>query len=88
MRRRAAHLHDRLLDGGYFSNENGCQRADIRAIGPHSGGTHDLSACPQKTKPVILFHFESDALIVYDCGMEARDRWVARLLRHCSRTAP
>lgn len=64
--------------GGYFSNENGCQRADIRAIGPHSGGSHDLAACPQKKKPVILFHFDSDSLITYDCSMEARDRWVAR----------
>jgi polyhydroxybutyrate depolymerase len=64
--------------GGYFSNENGCQRADIRAIGPHSGGTHDLAACPQMKKPVIVFHFESDSLITYDCGTQTRDRWVAR----------
>jgi polyhydroxybutyrate depolymerase len=64
--------------GGYFSNETGCQRSEIRAIGPHSGGTHDLSACPQMRKPVIIFHFDSDSLIEYGCGTDARDKWVAR----------
>ncbi|HMI94158.1 MAG TPA: PHB depolymerase family esterase, partial [Polyangiales bacterium] len=64
--------------GGYFSNETGCQRSEIRAIGPHSGGTHDLSACPQMHKPVIIFHFDSDSLIEYGCGTDARDKWVAR----------
>jgi polyhydroxybutyrate depolymerase len=72
--------------GGYFSNEVGCQSSAIRAIGPHSGGTHDLSACPGKKKPVIIFHFESDSLITYDCGQGARDQWVTR--NGCMKDAP
>jgi poly(3-hydroxybutyrate) depolymerase len=64
--------------GGYFSNETGCQRADVRAIAPHSGGTHDLSACPVQNKPVLVMHFEGDALIPYQCGVQARDRWAQR----------
>jgi polyhydroxybutyrate depolymerase len=72
--------------GGYFSNETGCQRAEIRAVAPHSGGTHDLGACPQQRKPVIIFHFDSDALIEYGCGTDARDKWVAR--NGCMLAAP
>lgn len=63
--------------GGYFTNETGCLRSNIAAIGPHSGGSHDLSACPVAHKPVILFHGLSDGLIPAACGMEARDRWAA-----------
>jgi polyhydroxybutyrate depolymerase len=72
--------------GGYFSNETGCQRSEIRAVGPHSGGTHDLGACPQMRKPVIIFHFADDALIEYGCGTDARDKWVAR--NGCMMAAP
>jgi poly(3-hydroxybutyrate) depolymerase len=72
--------------GGYFSNEVGCQRDDIRAIGPHSGGTHDLSACKTQHKPVILFHFDPDGLINYSCGVQARDNWVKR--NGCNADAP
>lgn len=64
--------------GGYFTNETGCLRSSIAAIGPHSGGSHDLGACPVSHKPVILFHGMSDGLIPVACGTEARDRWVAR----------
>jgi polyhydroxybutyrate depolymerase len=63
--------------GGYFTNETGCMRSNIAAIGPHSGGSHDLSACPVVHKPVILFHGAKDGLIPAACGMEARDRWVS-----------
>ena len=63
--------------GGYFTNETGCLRSSIAAIGPHSGGSHDLTACPVVHKPVILFHGTSDGLIPVSCGTEARDRWVA-----------
>jgi polyhydroxybutyrate depolymerase len=62
--------------GGYFTNETGCLRPDVAAIGPHSGGSHDLSACPVVHRPVIVFHGQSDGLIPVACGMEARDRWV------------
>lgn len=62
--------------GGYLSNHSGCLRDDLRAIGPHSAGSHDLSACTGKRKPVILFHFDPDNLIDYSCGESARDGWV------------
>jgi poly(3-hydroxybutyrate) depolymerase len=62
--------------GAYFTNENGCLRSDIRAIAPHSGGSHDLSSCPSKHKPVLVMHFDPDDLIPYMCGQSARDRWV------------
>jgi polyhydroxybutyrate depolymerase len=62
--------------GGYFSNETGCLRSDIAGVAPHSGGSHDLSACPVERKPVILFHGTMDGLIPVTCGKEARDRWV------------
>jgi polyhydroxybutyrate depolymerase len=64
--------------GGYFTNETGCLRSNVAAIGPHSGGSHDLTACPVLRKPVILFHGMSDGLIPVACGTEARERWVAR----------
>jgi polyhydroxybutyrate depolymerase len=72
--------------GGYFSHENGCLRTDIRAVGPHSGGTHDLSQCKSKHKPVIIFHFTEDALISYTCATDARDKWVAR--NGCTASSP
>ncbi len=71
--------------GGYFCNENACLRSDIRAVAPHSGGSHDLSACPQGPKPVMIMHFQGDQMIPYDCGLEARDRWVEH--NGCSTTA-
>lgn len=65
--------------GGYFSNEIGCLRNDIASVGPHSGGSHDLSQCKGSIKPVIVFHGVLDWLIYYsDNGLQARDRWVAR----------
>ncbi len=72
--------------GGYLSNHSGCLRSDIRAIGPHSAGTHDLGACKTQHKPVILFHFDPDGLIDYSCGVRARDGWVKR--NGCSADAP
>jgi poly(3-hydroxybutyrate) depolymerase len=72
--------------GGYFANETGCLRSEFRAIAPHSGGSHDLTLCPTQHKPVIIHHFVDDALIGYDCGVEARDRWVQR--NGCSPFAP
>ncbi|HMA92001.1 MAG TPA: PHB depolymerase family esterase [Polyangiaceae bacterium] len=68
--------------GGYFSNETGCLRSEIAAVGPHSGGSHELSNCTSRRKPVILFHGDADGLIPASCGKEARDRWVA--LNGCS----
>jgi polyhydroxybutyrate depolymerase len=63
--------------GGYFTNETGCLRSNVAGIGAHSGGSHDLTACPVVHKPVILFHGMSDGLIPVACGTEARQRWVA-----------
>jgi polyhydroxybutyrate depolymerase len=65
--------------GGYFANELGCQlgRTRIRAIAPHSGGTHSGS-CPGAPLPVLILHGDSDSLINYSCGVSARDEWVSR----------
>lgn len=71
--------------GGYFANESGCTRSDLAAVAPHSAGSHDLAGCVGDVKPVMLVHFEQDALIPYTCGTEARDRWLAR--NGCDATA-
>jgi polyhydroxybutyrate depolymerase len=72
--------------GGYLANETGCMRPDIRAIAPHSGGTHDFATCKVTNKPVLLMHFEGDGLIPYACGTQARDRWTT--LNKCQLAAP
>jgi poly(3-hydroxybutyrate) depolymerase len=72
--------------GGYFANETGCLRTEVRAIAPHSGGTHDLGSCKSEHKPVLLMHFQGDGLIPYECGHKARDRWVAK--NGCQLAAP
>jgi polyhydroxybutyrate depolymerase len=64
--------------GGYFTNEIGCTRDDVRAFAPHSSGTHDLSACEGTRKPVLVLHFEGDVLVPYRCGTQTRDRWLQR----------
>ena len=61
--------------GGYFSNETGCLNPKIHGIGPHSGGTHDLSACTNAIMPAMIFHGDADPLIMYSCGTDARDKW-------------
>ena len=53
--------------GGYFSHHVGCERSDIRAVAPHSGGTHPLDECPVAKKPIIIFHGTSDPLIPDGC---------------------
>jgi polyhydroxybutyrate depolymerase len=72
--------------GGYLSHHSGCLRDDIRAIGPHSAGTHDLTACKTGHKPVIMFHFNPDGLIDYSCGTKARDAWIQH--NGCDANAP
>jgi polyhydroxybutyrate depolymerase len=54
--------------GGYFSNHAGCTRSDIRAIAPHSGGTHALDDCAAGPKPVIIFHGTSDTIVPRGCS--------------------
>lgn len=65
--------------GGYFANELGCRagRSIFRAIAPHSGGAH-RGACPGAPLPVLILHGDSDSLINYRCGTQARDYWVER----------
>jgi polyhydroxybutyrate depolymerase len=53
--------------GGYFSHHAGCMRPGVRAIGPHSGGTHDLAGCASARKPVIIFHGAADPVIPAGC---------------------
>jgi polyhydroxybutyrate depolymerase len=72
--------------GGYFSNETGCLRPDMRAIAPHSGGAPDLSSCASVHKPALIMHFQGDALIPTMCGTQARDRWIAH--NGCSPDSP
>lgn len=72
--------------GGYFANETACVRPEVRAVAPHSGGSHDLSACASQRKPVLLMHFQEDGLIPYRCGQQARDRWIQR--NGCTIDAP
>lgn len=55
--------------GGYFTHHIGCYRADIRAIGPASGGTiDDLSVCTTGHVPVIIFHGTADPTISPSCS--------------------
>lgn len=65
--------------GAYFSNELGCQigRTTLRAIAPHSGGTHS-GMCPGAPLPVLLLHGDSDSLINYSCGTSAHEYWIER----------
>jgi poly(3-hydroxybutyrate) depolymerase len=72
--------------GGYFANATGCARPTIRAIAPHSGGTHELTMCASQHKPALIMHFNGDALIPTMCGEEARTRWVMH--NGCSMDAP
>jgi polyhydroxybutyrate depolymerase len=53
--------------GGYFSHQAGCKRSDLRAVAPHSGGTHDLDDCLPAHRPIIIFHGISDALVPDGC---------------------
>jgi len=54
--------------GGYFSHHIGCYRSDMRAVGPHSGGTiADLSACTTGHMPIIIFHGTTDPIIADGC---------------------
>lgn len=63
--------------GGYFANQAGCMRSDVRAVAPHSGGTHDLTGCTGGIKPVILFHGTADPVIPTSCGRDAAAAWAA-----------
>lgn len=54
--------------GGYFSHHIACDRTDIRAVAPHSGGTlASLSSCKTAHVPIIIFHGLSDTLIAPGC---------------------
>ena len=53
--------------GGYFAHHAGCERPDLAAVAPHSGGTHDLSACPSAKKPIIIFHGTADPVVPEAC---------------------
>jgi polyhydroxybutyrate depolymerase len=54
--------------GGYFAHQVGCLRADIRAVAPHSGGTHALASCTEAKKPIIIFHGTADPVIPAGCA--------------------
>ncbi len=54
--------------GGYFTHHIGCDRTDIRAVAPHSGGTlASLSSCKTGHVPIIIFHGTADFLISPSC---------------------
>jgi polyhydroxybutyrate depolymerase len=72
--------------GGYFSNETGCRNPNVKAIAPHSGGTHNLNSCLPRKLPVLIMHYDPDLLIAYSCGVDARNKWAQR--NGCSLAAP
>jgi len=53
--------------GGYFSHHAGCMKPGIRAVAPHSGGTHTLDQCTNGHMPVIMFHGLADPVIPEGC---------------------
>lgn len=53
--------------GGYFAHHAGCNRSDLRAVAPASGGAHDLAGCLEPHKPIIIFHGAADPLIPPGC---------------------
>jgi polyhydroxybutyrate depolymerase len=55
--------------GGFFAHQVACMRPDIRAVAPHSSGTHDLSSCITGHKPIIIFHGDSDPIIPDGCDV-------------------
>jgi polyhydroxybutyrate depolymerase len=63
--------------GGYFSHHVGCMRPDIRAVAPHSGGTHALDGCTNAKEPVIIFHGTADPVIPESCDTDAAAAWAA-----------
>ena len=65
--------------GAYFTHELGCLvgHEGLRAIAPHSGGTH-AGDCPGAPIPILILHGDADPLIDYDCGKSARDSWIER----------
>ncbi|MET0342955.1 MAG: hypothetical protein ABW252_18255 [Polyangiales bacterium] len=72
--------------GGYFSHETGCTNPNIKAISPHSGGTHTLNRCVERNLPVLIQHFNPDLLISYDCAQDAKRKWIQR--NGCSQLSP
>lgn len=63
--------------GGYFSHHAGCMMPGIRAVAPHSGGTHELSGCVNARRPIIIFHGTSDGVIPPSCSDSAAAAWAA-----------
>lgn len=56
--------------GGYFTHHIGCDRTDVRAIAPSSGGTiASLDACATAHVPAIIFHGAADPLIAPGCDL-------------------
>jgi len=54
--------------GGYFAHHAGCMRARVRAVAPHSGGTHDLSGCTAGPTPILILHGAADPVIAAGCS--------------------
>ncbi|MBL9016426.1 MAG: dienelactone hydrolase family protein [Myxococcales bacterium] len=63
--------------GGYFSHHAGCMVPGVRAVAPHSGGTHELSGCVNDRRPIIMFHGTSDSIIPASCSDSAATDWAA-----------
>jgi polyhydroxybutyrate depolymerase len=53
--------------GGYFAHHAGCEGAGLAGVAPHSGGTHDLTACANAKMPIIMFHGAADPLVPAGC---------------------
>jgi polyhydroxybutyrate depolymerase len=54
--------------GGYFTHHIACDRTDVKAAAPHSGGTlASLDTCKTGHLPIIIFHGTADPLIAPGC---------------------
>ena len=53
--------------GAYFTHDVACSRDDIRAVAPHSGGTHALDACTAAPRPIMIFHGGADNVVPAGC---------------------
>jgi poly(3-hydroxybutyrate) depolymerase len=71
--------------GGMMSNAIGCQMGDVfRAVAPMSGSVWSGCATSSNKTAAILLHAKEDAVVAYQYGEEARDKFIAK--NSCTQT--